>query len=390
MQILLEHCKWFFDGKGLIANAGKCASLRVVPVAKKQSMKVITKHHWQWSDVKIPPITFENLARYLGVDIQPDGNVRLPIALWESYLDNLSRAHLNPIQKFEAIRQILVAKIQYQLRFSDHGLEEVRKINRLIRKHVKQILHLPTWTSTAWIHHRNSYNILDLVTTTMISRTKSPTKMKTSEDVIAQYTGDIITPLKEGRLRRLSLENINNKRKGAIKKLEEQVEHQNNGKTLTTAMQSKDKRSWLWTKQGIKPGEKLRYSQALSGTLPTKVNKTRCINDLNLNKCKRCKSNKVRNDAYIMIACPYNKGLISKRHDYVIKRLAKEVKNNHPTAKTWWERSWRMGTELLRQDITMVKDDEVLIEEVTIPYEKNIEYLQQRQEEKRKKYDKIL
>lgn len=49
-----------------------------------------------------------------------------------------------------------------------------------------------------------------------------------------------------------------------------------------------------------------------------------------------------------------------------------------------------MGTELLRQDITMVKDDEVLIEEVTIPYEKNIEYLQQRQEEKRKKYDKIL
>ena len=66
------------------------------------------------------------------------------------------------------------------------------------------------------------------------------------------------------------------------------------------------------------------------------------------------------------------------------------MKNNHPTAKTWWERSWRMGTELLRQDITMVKDDEVLIEEVTIPYEKNIEYLQQRQEEKRKKYDKIL
>lgn len=44
-----------------------------------------------------------------------------------------------------------------------------------------------------------------------------------------------------------------------MKKLKEQVEYQNNGKASTTAMQSKDKRSWLWTKQGLKPGEKLQY-----------------------------------------------------------------------------------------------------------------------------------
>ena len=86
------------------------------------------------------------------------------MALWESYLDNLSKGHINPIQKIEAIRQILVAKIQYQLHFTDHGLEEARKINRLIRKHIKRIWHLPTWTSTAWIHHRSGCNILDLVT----------------------------------------------------------------------------------------------------------------------------------------------------------------------------------------------------------------------------------
>ena len=35
MQILIEETKQFFDDKGLTANAGKCASLRVVPVAKK-------------------------------------------------------------------------------------------------------------------------------------------------------------------------------------------------------------------------------------------------------------------------------------------------------------------------------------------------------------------
>ena len=100
--------------------------------------------------------------RYLGVDIRPDGSVKLPKATWENYLKNLEAAHLNPIQKIDAIRQIIVAKIQYQLRLSDHGLEESRKINRLIRKSVKKILHLPTWTSNNWIHHRNGGNIPDL------------------------------------------------------------------------------------------------------------------------------------------------------------------------------------------------------------------------------------
>lgn len=127
MQILLEHCKEFFDCKSLTANAGKCASSRVVPVPKKKSMKVITKHHRKWGDAEIPPITFEDLARHLGVDIQPDGNIRLPRALWKSYLDNLSKAHLNPIQKIKAIRQVLELKIKYQLRLSEYRLEEAKK-----------------------------------------------------------------------------------------------------------------------------------------------------------------------------------------------------------------------------------------------------------------------
>ena len=179
MEILLERCKKFFDEKGLSVNVGKCTSLRVTPVPKKQSMKVMTKHQQQWGEETIPSITFKELVRYLEVDIQHDGNVKLPRALRESNLRNLVKSHLNPIQKVEAIRLVLVAKIQYQLRLTDPGLEEARKINRLIRKYVKKILQLPTWTSASWMHHRNGCNIQDLVTTIMISRSKASTKMKT-------------------------------------------------------------------------------------------------------------------------------------------------------------------------------------------------------------------
>ena len=142
MQMLLEESKRFLDQKGLRANLKKCASLRVVPAGKKKTMKVITTIHRRWGNEEIPSIMFQDLVKYLGVELQPDGSVKLPRQLWEKYLENLRQSHLNPIQKIEATRQVLVAKIQYQLRLSDHGLEEARKLNRVIRKYVNLDRHI--------------------------------------------------------------------------------------------------------------------------------------------------------------------------------------------------------------------------------------------------------
>ena len=149
MQMLLEESKRFLNQKGLRANPKKCASLRVVPAGKKKAIKVMTTIHRRWGNEEIPSITFQDLVKYLGVELHPDGSVKLLRQLWEKYLENLRQSHLNPIQKIEAIRQVLIAKIQYQLRLTDHGLKEARKLNRVIRKYVKKILHLPTWTATS-------------------------------------------------------------------------------------------------------------------------------------------------------------------------------------------------------------------------------------------------
>ena len=199
MQILIEQSKEFFDTMGLQANAGKCASLRVLPAGKK-TLKIITSVHRTWGRENIPPITFKNLVKNLGVELRPDGEVKLPRKTWDSYLTNISAAHLNPIQKVDTICQVIIAKIQYQLRLSDHRLEEARKINRLIRKYLKKILDLPTWVSNNWIHHRNGSNIMDLVTATMTTRNKVAAKIKTSADAASRHTGDQIHPLNEERL----------------------------------------------------------------------------------------------------------------------------------------------------------------------------------------------
>lgn len=371
----------------------------MVPAGKKRTLKVVTETHRYWGSSstaterevnKIPSITFKDLVKYLGVELQPDGSVKLPRKQWISYMDNLKKSHLNPIQKIEAIRQVIIAKIQYHLRLSDHGLEEARKLNRIIRKAVKGILHLPTWTSTAWIHHRNGANIPDLTTTTMISRCKATRKMKVSTDPVARATADELEPLDEERLTRLNLINEPNMKEAHMKRLEEQLEKQNNGRAIVTAMSTIHRRTWLWTGRGLKPGNKIRLIQALSSTLPTKVNKTRGNPDRRAKICTRCKRNEIEDDSHILSRCTYGKDLITKRHDYVAKKIAKELVNLHPTARVWRERSWRLNTQLLRPDITMIDGDKCFIIEITIPYEGSQEYLQQRRQEKIAKYEPLI
>ena len=119
----------------------------------------------------------------------------------------------------------------------------------------------------------------------------------------------------------------------------------------------------------------LRFTQALSETLPTKVNKTRGREDMRAKICKRCQMNQVEDDGHILSSCTFNKDLITKRHDYVVRKMAKEFMKRHLNAKIWKERSWRSGTELLQPEITMADGEEVNIIEITLPNDRSKEYL---------------
>ena len=200
----------------------------------------MTRTHRYWRIKEIPSTTFDDLPKYLGVCITPTQDVQLPRRKWEGYLKNVG--HLKPIQKVQAIRHVVTAKIQYYLHLSDHGLEEARKINRLVRKYVKKILPLLKWTSNAWVHHRDVTT--DFVISTASSRSTTSNKMKMSQDKISQSIGDILQPTNTERLV-TGLQNIDYKKEEMMKRRVKTIEQQNNGKALTTIINSKHKRSWL-------------------------------------------------------------------------------------------------------------------------------------------------
>ena len=70
-----------------------------------------------------------------------------------------------------------------------HGPEMARKLDRLISKEFKLVLHLPSWTSTQWIHCRKGRNIPGLL------QKKASEKIKLDPDQIAQEIGEKIDPL---------------------------------------------------------------------------------------------------------------------------------------------------------------------------------------------------
>ena len=206
---------------------------------------------------------------------------------------------------------------------------------------MKRILHLPTWTSNNWIHHRNGGNIPDLEKRTMITRLKATTKMKLLTDKAARITGDQLNPHSEQQVQRLRLPNSINIKEAVYQQMEDRLKRMNNGKSLVTMLQSHHKRQWIWTKRGLTPGNKLRYIQALSGSLPTKVNKTGWIQERQTKICTRCKSREIEDDMHILTRCTFNKDLITKRHDHLVRKIAKELKKAHPNGgNIWCERSW--------------------------------------------------
>ena len=66
----------------------------------------------------------------------------------ENTTGQVEKMSSNPLQKVQAIRQVVYAKMLYQIRLSDHGLEMARKLDKLLQNEVKKILHLPSWTGT--------------------------------------------------------------------------------------------------------------------------------------------------------------------------------------------------------------------------------------------------
>ena len=186
---LLRITEEFFDRKGLAVNAEKCLSMRVLPVKCKKSQKVVTEPHRWWKGVALPTMDYETLSKYLGVKIDPDGIIILPMKQWTEWFENMDKSPLKPEQKIHAIKTCIIPRMTYQLRLSEVGITKLKKVNVLIKRWFKKILHLPEWTCDDWIHSPNEGGLGNITEMILKTRKKASEKMMVSRDEASREVG---------------------------------------------------------------------------------------------------------------------------------------------------------------------------------------------------------
>ena len=111
MESLLKAASGFFDKRHLSVNARKCQSLQVLPCKGRASMRVTEEVHRWFGGVPIPSMTYEALAKYLGVHFDPHGKIVVKQTELETWCERLATAALKPYQK--TMHQISESRIRY-------------------------------------------------------------------------------------------------------------------------------------------------------------------------------------------------------------------------------------------------------------------------------------
>ena len=137
------------------------------------------------------------------------------------------------------------------------------------------------------------------------------------------------------------------------------------------------KRESLWYGTTMKSTNKIVCWKILSGSLPTSINKTRGRENRAEKMCKHCGNSAETTDIHILAECGKRRDLRNVRHNKICDKIAKELKLAIPDAAVQRDRTWRIGLVNLKSDITMKHENKITFVEVTIPYEKNEEALEQ-------------
>ena len=385
MNILLKRCEKFFKNTCLRVNASKCLSFRATTVKDKKSFKVYDDTHRWWENVPLPSLTYENLCKYLGIKLNPLGEVVLPIEQWNNWFESLRKAALKPQQRIIAIKEVIIPKILHQLRLSQCGIGKLKKVNQLIRKWFKKFLHLPEWTPDAWIHIPGGGSLLDITELILLSRRKASGNMSRSSDPVANYIGGEINSLNESLLSKIGEGTNNMIKANLVKQKSEKIKRLTNGKAIYTMCNSIHNRTWmLYSKL---PANLIIYMyKILSGTIPTRINQHRGNKDAN-KSCRRC-GKTAETDLHILNECVYTKEMQMKRHNKIAQKIGSYLIKNK-FKKVWHERTWRIDLENFKPDITAIKEKTMYFIEITCPYEKSIEVLKTRSQEKVYKYRKL-
>lgn len=138
---------------GLLANPGKCATLRLIKDGKNKRYLVDGINHFLTiSSSEVRALTLDQSYKYLGVPIYSTGCRSNPSLKLGEMLENLRTAPLKPQQRLYMLCSHVIPKLIHEsvLGFCTKGT--LKALDRQIRNFVRTVLFLPKDTTDGFIH----------------------------------------------------------------------------------------------------------------------------------------------------------------------------------------------------------------------------------------------
>ena len=115
MKILITITTTFFTARSMTINANKCFCLRITLSVRIFTIINITEPTYQINNQPIPGTGYNDFFKYLGVQFNPSGKIKVNTERISNYLHHIQTSPLKPQQKVFMLREYLIPKLYHQL-----------------------------------------------------------------------------------------------------------------------------------------------------------------------------------------------------------------------------------------------------------------------------------
>ena len=381
MNALLTKTTIFLADRGLAVNPSKCITIGLAKGLKGKKSKIEENAIFSINNTSIPMLGFtDKTTRYLGIRFTSLGaidykNIKSSI---KDALDRIVKLKLKAECKVNLLRYYVIPRFIFQLIHTEVYPSELPRIDILIRKALKNILHLPISLSSEFFYlplKEGGLQFPVIKELVGLAKVKLHKKLIHSGDAILRHLTDLqrgsiteryITSLGLGESCSAADMEIYKERFLKEKRTSYSAKIHSAGQEIFSTCPMTNR--WLRGEtKSLKTGIYIKGVKLRTNTYETKVTTTR---GLSVDKsCRGCELSD-ESQMHVLQCCPATKGLRYNRHHRICKKVANKLTQQNYQVYT--ERSFPDPNNIgstLRPDIIAIKDSKALVFDVSVVYE---------------------
>ncbi|KAI3384328.1 hypothetical protein SNEBB_010903 [Seison nebaliae] len=334
-----------------------------------------------------------NPFRYLGVTILPSGAIQqVTVKDLKDMINKVDAVKIDGRAKFRIMERYGLPQLLFTMEHSDQTRAELRKLNGCYRNFVRKIHSLRHDFPNDGIHlkpQNGGIGATDIEERIARGKYNSATKMindNSSKSFVNIVNKSKIKKVRTDNAKYLRIGDDDTDLKG--KHQEKLIDHLSKSARVNTSAQPfyKNKRANRWiTNQRIPNKMKNDFFKLRYNIMPTRSS-TRFFNG-GKTRCRGC-GGPTENVKHLISKCPANQGLITLRHNCIIKELTKIGSRNTENTKIYQEKVFETADGRIKPDLILVTNRIAKVFEVAVPFEDNDSTLENNYQNKLKKYKK--